>query len=95
MTWVLRLREAKVDGLTPTQALARMEAHPGSPDGGKVIAGSRNRAASLAALRELANEGADPGLRGRGRRTGGADERAASGGGRGGVADRQTGNRRS
>ncbi|MGL5819020.1 MAG: ADP-ribosyltransferase [Phycicoccus sp.] len=90
VTWVLRLREAKVDGLTPTQALARMEAHPGSPDGGKVIAGSRNRAESLAALRELANEGADPGLRGRGRRTRGADERAASGGGRGRVAGRHT-----
>ncbi|MGL4177892.1 MAG: ADP-ribosyltransferase [Dermatophilaceae bacterium] len=91
MPWVLRLREAKAEGLTPTQALERMEAHPGSPDGGRVIAGSRNRAESLAALRELANEGADPGLRGRGRRTRGDDERAASGGGRSRVAGRHTG----
>ncbi|MGL4745267.1 MAG: hypothetical protein ACRCYX_02610 [Dermatophilaceae bacterium] len=64
MPWVLRLREAKAEGLTPTEALARMEAHPGSPDGGTVIAGSRNRADSLTALRAMANEGVDPTRRG-------------------------------
>jgi len=52
--WYQRLRAAKADGLTPSQALVRLAAEPGDPVIGRVVPGSEGTAPSLAAVKELA-----------------------------------------
>ncbi|MGL4177891.1 MAG: hypothetical protein ACRCSN_17670 [Dermatophilaceae bacterium] len=52
--WAAKLRELKAQGLTPSQALARLATLPAPQDAGAVVPGSDGRADSLVALRQLA-----------------------------------------
>ncbi len=58
--WITLLRECKAAGLTPSQALARLAAHPGDEVSGRVVAGSRAMAPSLAELRRIAGQVEEP-----------------------------------
>jgi hypothetical protein len=52
--WYQKLRSAKADGLTPTQALERLASGPDDPVIGRIVPGSEGTAPSLAAVKELA-----------------------------------------
>jgi hypothetical protein len=54
VTWARKLREAKADGLAPSQALARLAGDPGNDQTGRVVPGSEGQASSLDELKALA-----------------------------------------
>jgi hypothetical protein len=58
--WFDLLRHYKAQGLPPSQALARIAEHPGGEVSGRVVAGSRAMASSLAELRRIAGQVEQP-----------------------------------
>ncbi|MFJ1752749.1 type VII secretion system-associated protein [Kitasatospora sp. NPDC088134] len=58
--WVLRFRETKARGLTPSQALAELATLDGGVESGRIVPGSHARAESVAQLREIATRGWQP-----------------------------------
>lgn len=54
--WLMRLREAKANGLAPFQALVELSDEPGDPVTGHLVPGSQNQTQSLAALKEIAQQ---------------------------------------
>ncbi|GLZ14105.1 hypothetical protein Acsp04_43400 [Actinomadura sp. NBRC 104425] len=59
--WVLRLREASIEGLTPLQALRKWKGAPEDPRGGATKADAQEQEApSLEALKELAGQQRGP-----------------------------------
>ncbi|MFI9160735.1 hypothetical protein [Kitasatospora aureofaciens] len=58
--WFGKLREAKADGLLPSLALDALSADSEGGWSGRVVPGSRTRAASVEELRNKAHEGWEP-----------------------------------
>lgn len=53
VAWMRALRQAKAQGIPPSQALTELAKLPGDEQMGRVVAGSENEAASQAALKEM------------------------------------------